>query len=122
MPSLQESLHRFLAVDGVRMAALIDIATGMIVQLVGKAGPDLAVTASCLADEARVARMALGPGLPAGDVDGITTVTTTRLHVARILRSHPSEGLLLVVDVERSSTNVALASLRVDQLTPAVLA
>ena len=122
MPSLQESLHRFLAVDGVRTAALIDIATGMIVQLVGKAGPDIAVTASCMADEARAARMALGPGMPAGDVDGITTVTTTRLHIARILLSHPGAGLLLLVDVERGSSNIALASLRVDQLAPAVLA
>jgi hypothetical protein len=39
-----------------------------------------------------------------------------------MLRSQPGEGLLLFIDVDRNRSNLALASLRVDQLASAVLA
>ena len=54
MSALQESLRHVLAVDGVRTAALIDVATGMIVRSVGKPDPDLATTAACVAPAACV--------------------------------------------------------------------
>jgi hypothetical protein len=122
MSRLQESLRRFLAVEGVRTAALIDIATGMIVRSVGKPDPDLGATAACVADEARAARSALGARSPADDLVEITTVTGSRLHVCRVLQGSPSEGLLLFVELERGKSNLGLASLRVSQLAPAVLA
>jgi hypothetical protein len=122
MSTLQESLRSFLAVEGVRTAALIDIATGMIVRSVGKPDPDLAATAACVADEARAARSAVGGGSAADELVEITTVTGGRLHVSRVLRSSPSEGLLLFVDLERGKSNLGLASLRIGQLAPAVLA
>jgi hypothetical protein len=122
MSRLQESLRSFLAVEGVRTAALIDIATGMIVRSVGKLDPDLPATAACVALEARAARGALGPGAQGDELVEITTVTGSRLHVSRILQGQPSEGLLLFVDVARDKSNVGLASLRIGQLAPAVLA
>lgn len=122
MSRLQESLRGFLTVEGVRTAALIDIATGMIVRSVGKPDPDLAATAACVAEEARAARGALAAGGPADDMVEITTVTDSRLHVSRVLQHSPSEGLLLFVDLERGKSNLGLASLRVSQLAPAVLA
>jgi hypothetical protein len=122
MSTLQESLRSLLTVEGVRTAALIDVATGMIVRSVGKPDPDLASTAACLADEARAARTAAGAGGPAGDLVEITTVTGSRLQLSKILQNRPGEGLLLFVDLERGRSNVALASLRTGQLAPAVLA
>ena len=122
MSTLQESLHRFLAVEGVRTAALIDIATGMIVRSVGKPDPDLASTAACVADEARAARDALGGGGQADGLVEITTVMDSRLQVSRVLQYAPSEGLLLFVDLERGRSNMGLASLRIGQLAPTVLA
>jgi hypothetical protein len=122
MSTLQESLRSLLTVEGVRTAALIDVATGMIVRSVGKPDPDLASTAACLADEARAARTAAGAGGPAGDLVEITTVTGSRLQLSKILQTRPGEGLLLFVDLERGKSNVALASLRTGQLAPAVLA
>ena len=122
MSTLQESLHRFLAVEGVRTAALIDIATGMIVRSVGKPDPDLPSTAVCVADEARAARGALRGSGPADSLVEIATVTDSRLHVSRILRQAPSEGLLLFVDLDRGKSNMGLASLRIGQLAPVVLA
>jgi hypothetical protein len=122
MSRLQESLRCFLSVEGVRTAALIDVATGMIVRSVGKPDPDLAATAACVADEARAARGALGDGGAAGGLVEITTVTDTRLQLSRILSGQPGEGLLLFVDLERGKSNVGLASLRIGPLAPAVLA
>jgi hypothetical protein len=119
---LQESLHGFLMVEGVQTAALIDIATGMIVRSVGKPDPDLPATAACVADEARAVRSAQGADSAAGDLVEITTVTDSRLHVSRVLRNSPSQGMLLFVDLERGKTNLGLAVLRVGQLAPAVLA
>jgi hypothetical protein len=126
MSGLQESLRRFLSVDGVRTAAVIDIATGMIVRSVGLPDPELPATAACIADEARMARSAVGSAVDADgqpdDLAEITTVTGSRLHVSQILCRTPGEGLLLFVDLDRSRSNLGLASLRVAQLAPAVLA
>jgi hypothetical protein len=94
----------------------------MIVRSVGKPDPDLAATAACLADEAKAARSALGDNSQEDNLVEIATVTGGRLHVSRVLRSWPSEGLLLFVDLERDKSNIALASLRISQLAPAVLA
>jgi hypothetical protein len=122
MSTLQESLRSLLVVEGVRTAALIDVATGMIVRSVGKPDPDLPATAACLADEARAVRSAVGAGGPAGQLVEIATVTGSRLQLSRILQDRPGEGLLLFVDLERGKSNIALASLRTGQLAPAVLA
>jgi hypothetical protein len=122
MPSLEGSLHRFLAVAGVRTAAVIEIGTGMIAASAGEPGADLPATAACVADEVRAVRDALGGGRPLDGLIELTTVTATCLHVSRILRDRPSQGLLLFVDLDRSRTNQGLAALRISQLSPAVLA
>jgi hypothetical protein len=111
-----------MAVEGVRAAALIDIATGMVVRSAGEHDPDFPEAAASMADEARVARAALGPGRPGGDLDEISMVTADRLHVSRVLGSRIGEGLLLFVDLDRAKVNIALASLQVGRLSPAMLA
>jgi len=122
MSDFWESLNLFLKVDGVRTAALIDAATGMIVQAAGEESPGLPDAAASVADEVRAARATLGPRRPAGDLDEITAVMAGRLQLAKVLQSHPGEGLLLFVDLDRARANVALASLRVGQMAPTVLA
>ena len=122
MSSLTESLGQLVTVDGVRSAALIDIATGMVVQSAGQEGTDFPAAAALMADEARLARAALGPGRPGGDLDEISLVTHGRLHVSKVLASRLGEGLLLFVDLDRTRANIALASLQVGRLAPAVLA
>jgi hypothetical protein len=121
MSSLQESLHHVLAVDGVRTAALIDVATGMVVRSAGQEDEDFPVAAATAADEARVARAVLGPDRPAGALEEISVVTDSRLHLSKVLADEPGEGLLLFVDLDRDRANVALASMRIGQLAPTVL-
>lgn len=122
MSGLKESLRQILAVEGVRAAAVIDIATGMIVRSAGTEDPGFAAAAADIAGEAKAARAALGPAPSGGDLDEITLVTASRLHLSKVLDSRLGEGLLLFVDLDRARVNPALASLRVGQVAPAVLA
>jgi len=119
---LQEALDRVLAVDGVRTVALIDVATGMVVRSAGEEETGFPAAAASVADEARAARGALGSRRLSGELDEIAVVTHERLHLAKILQDQPGEGFLLFVDLDRLRANVALASLRVGQVAPSVLA
>jgi hypothetical protein len=122
MSSLTDSLRQVMAVDGVRSSALIDIATGMVVRSAGEQGTDLAAAAACMADEARMARAALGSGRPGGDLEEISVVTRSRVHLSKVLGTRLGEGMILFVEVDRARVNIALASLKIGQLAPAVLA
>lgn len=122
MPSLAESLNDVIAIKGVRAAALIDVETGMVVETAGQSNDDLALAAASMAGEARTARWTAGPDLPAGDLDKILLVTGSRLQVTKMLEPRLGEGLLLFVDLDRAQANMALASRRVDQLAPEILA
>lgn len=123
MSSLDESLHRILAVEGVRSAALIDLATGMVVRSAGAEPATLPEAAASLAGEVRAADQAQGPLRPGGDLDEIALFTAGRLQLTKVLDSRrPGEGLLLFVDVDRTHANPALATLRIGQAAPAVLA
>lgn len=122
MASLIDSLRQVMAVDGVRSAALVDIATGMVVRSAGKEDTEFLAAAAALADETRIARAALGPGRPGGDLEEISLITPRRVHLSKILGTRLGEGMLLFVDVDRTRVNIALASLQVGQLAPAVLA
>jgi predicted regulator of Ras-like GTPase activity (Roadblock/LC7/MglB family) len=120
--SLTDSLRQVMTIDGVRTAALVDIATGMVVRSEGEEGTDLPAVAATMADEVRLARSALGPGRPGGDLEEISLVTAGRVHMTKILGARLGEGIFLFVDVDRTRVNLALASLRVGELVPAVLA
>jgi hypothetical protein len=119
---LAESLEQVVAVDGVRAAALIDVATGMVVRSAGEPDEDLPAAAASMADEARAARALFGPSGPGGDLDEISLVTAGRIHLSKVLGSRPGQGLLLFVDLDRTRVNIALASLQVGQLAPTMLA
>jgi hypothetical protein len=122
VPTLAESLSRVMAVEGVRAAAVIDIATGMIVRSAGEPGGDFPAAAASMAGEAQMARAVGGPGRTGGDLEEISLVTGGRLHVSKILDPRFGEGLVLFVDLDRARVNMALALLRIGQLAPAVLA
>jgi hypothetical protein len=122
MSSLAESLGQVMAVDGVRAVALVDIATGMVVRSAGEEDPDFPAAAASMADEARLARTALGPDRPGGDLEEISVITPARLQFSKVLASRLGEGMLLFVDLDRTRVNIALASLQVGRLARAILA
>jgi hypothetical protein len=120
--TLDESLRRILTTEGARVAALIDVGTGMVVRAVGEVDADLPTAAASMADEAKSAAGSLGPGAPGGDLDEITVTTTARLQMTKVLECLRGDVLLLFVDFDRARTNPALAALQVSQLAPALLA
>jgi hypothetical protein len=122
LSSLAESLGQVMAVEGVRAVALIDIATGMVVRSASEEDTDFVAAAASMADEARLARTALGPGRPGGDLEEISLVTPGRLQLFKVLGSRPGEGMGLFVDLDRAQVNMALAALQVGRLAPAILA
>lgn len=122
LSSLTEALRHIMAFDGVRAVALIDIATGMVVRSAGERGTDFPAAAASMADEVRTARGVAGLGRHGGDLDEISLVTKGRLHISKVLDSRLGEGMLLYVDLDRARVNIALASLQIGRLAPAVLA
>jgi hypothetical protein len=123
VPSLAESFNQVMAVEGVRVAALVDIATGMIVRSAGEPGGDFPAAAASLAGEARAARTMLGPGQASGgDLDEIALVTGGRLQLSKVLGPRLGDGLLLFVDLDRARVNMGLASLQIGRLAAGILA
>jgi hypothetical protein len=60
LSGLTDSLLQVMALGGVRAAALIDIAAGMVVRSEGEEDKDFPAAAACMADAAMMARGALG--------------------------------------------------------------
>jgi hypothetical protein len=119
---LYESLQQILEIEGARSAALVDVGTGMVVGLAGAEPDGFPAAAASLADEARLAGNALGPGRPAGELDELLMITGSRFHLLKVLSSSQDEGLMLFVDLDRDRTNLGLAVLQVARVAPAVLA
>ena len=122
MSGLSESLQRILEIEGARAVALFDVGTGMVVGSAGAELPGLPAAAASMADEARLAGNALGPGRPGGDLDELLLITDSRFHMLKVLSRAQDEGLMLFVDLDRAQTNLGLAIIRVGQAAPAVLA
>ena len=122
MSGLSESLQRILEIEGARTVALVDVGTGMVVGSAGAEPAGLPAAAASMADEARLAGNALGPGRPAGELDELILVTDSRFHLLKVLSRAQDEGLMLFVDLDRAQTNLGLAIVRVAQAAPAVLA
>ena len=122
MSGLSESLQRILEIEGARTVALVDVGTGMVVDSAGAEPAGFPAAAASMADEARLAGNALGPGRPAGELDELLLITDSRFHLLKVLSRAQDEGLMLFVDLDRAQTNLGLAIVRVAQAAPAVLA
>ncbi|HET7018866.1 MAG TPA: hypothetical protein VFI65_33420 [Streptosporangiaceae bacterium] len=118
MSVLDESIRQILSVEGTRAAAVIDAGTGMIVCSAGELDPGIPDAAAAMAQEARAANSDGASGV----LEGIATMSDRWCHLLEVLELRRGEGLLLFVDVDRSMTNVALASLQVRKLIPGLLA
>lgn len=122
VPSLIDSLRGILEIEGARTAALVDAATGMVLRAAGEEGAELPAAAACLADEARLAATALGPASPGGELAEVAVVTASRFQLLKVLDARPGQGTLLFVDLDRTRTNMALATLQVGRSAPELLA
>jgi hypothetical protein len=108
-------------VDGVLMACVVDPATGMVVATSDhRDEPGTAMAAAGAADVLQVlalmtANLALG-----GEVEDAVITLTKHFHILRVLPVGPDQGLLLLVTLDRTRANLAMAQreirgLRVDR-------
>jgi len=121
VPDLSEYLNQILRANGAKTAALVDVATGMVVRAAGQAGTALHDAAVGVADEARLASAALGGSSTGGQLEEILMVTRERFQLLKVLNWRQGDGLLLFVDLGRAGTNLGLAAWEVSQAADAVL-
>jgi hypothetical protein len=97
-------------VDGVQLACLVDPATGTVIGTTDhrdEAGT--AMAAAGAADVLQVlavmtANLALG-----GEVEDAVVTLTKHFHILRVLPVGPDQGLLLLVTLDRTRANLAMA-------------
>jgi hypothetical protein len=122
MSVLDESVRQVLQLDGARAVALIDAGTGMIVSSAGEFNAGVAAAAESMAQEVRAVTETWRPDSAGGALEEISVLTERRCHLLDVLELRRGEGLLLFVDVDLASTNLALAALSVRRLIPGLLA
>lgn len=120
MPDLSQYLNQILRSNGAKTAALVDVATGMVVRAAGQAGTALRDAAAGVADEARLASAALGGASGGGQLEEILMITRERFQLLKVLDWRQGDGLLLFVDLERAGTNLGLAAWEVSQAAASV--
>jgi hypothetical protein len=121
VPDLSQYLSQILRANGAKTAALVDVATGMVIRAAGQAGTALRDAAVGVADEARLASAALGGAGTGGQLEEILMVTRDRFQLLKVLDWRQGDGLLLFVDLERAGTNLGLAAWEVSQAAADVL-
>ena len=93
----------------------------MVVASAGDGDMDLQWAAPSLADEARWAIRTHRQDTADGTAT-VAAVTAGTLYLTKILEYRRGDGLLLYADIDLSQTNIALATLQIDQLSADLLA
>lgn len=106
----ETSLAPVAQIDGFRLASIIDASTGMILAAVGdEEDLSLATVAAGAADMAQVLSMVSGE---LGSDDGLEDVMVTfgtHFHVIRLIQADARQQVVLLVVLDRSRANLALA-------------
>ena len=118
MNSIDGLLRRLGQIDGVLLACLVDPATGTVVGTAEQRG-ELAVpvAAAGAADVLQVlglmtANLALG-----GEVEDVVVTLSKHFHVIRALPVGPDQGLLVLVTLDRTRANLAMAHREIRDLS-----
>ncbi|MFE7778033.1 hypothetical protein ACFU5O_29870 [Streptomyces sp. NPDC057445] len=128
MPGIDECLLHAMRLPGVRGAALVDWTSGLALGTVGDAAGDDHETAAT--ETAELARMAAEHPTfaPAADdlrdgpaktppVEDLVVTTRTCYHVLRFVETSFDSSVLLHLWLDRAEGNLALARLRMRELT-----
>ena len=97
-------------IDGFVLACLVDASTGMILDSL-QAGGDmpLPVAAAGAADVVNVLSMMTSELATDGDVEDVIVTLNSHYHMIRLFRPAHGRQLLLLVTLERSQANLAMA-------------
>ncbi|MFD4139040.1 hypothetical protein OHS70_22545 [Streptomyces sp. NBC_00390] len=122
MPGIDECLLHAMRLPGARGAAVVDWTSGLALGTVGDAAGDDHETAA--AETAELARMAAEHPTfaPAGadkalDVEDLVVTTRSAYHLLRFVETSFDSSVLLHLWLDRDEGNLALARLRMRELT-----
>ncbi|MFC5805526.1 hypothetical protein [Streptomyces formicae] len=123
MPGIDECLLHAMRLPGARGAALVDWTSGLALGTVGDAAGDDHETAA--AETAELARMAaehptfapVGPADSQAPVEDLVVTTRTCYHVLRFVETSFDSSVLMHLWLDRAEGNLALARLRMRDLT-----
>jgi hypothetical protein len=100
-------------IDGFMLACLVDVSTGMV--LASRKDQDdigLPTAAAGAADIANVLSLLAGE-LPVDGLEDVIVTFRRKLYVIRLVRQDPEPQILLLVILDRSRVNLAMARLAI---------
>ncbi|MFF3325445.1 hypothetical protein [Streptomyces sp. NPDC002889] len=120
MPGIDECLLHAMRLPGARGAAVVDWTSGLALGTVGDAAGDDHETAA--AETAELARMAaehstFAPADKSLDVEDLVVTTRSSYHLLRFVDTSFDSSVLLHLWLDRTDGNLALARLRMRELT-----
>jgi len=126
--AVQEALHRLGGVTGLVSASLVEPSSGHVLETVhgdaGDPGPTGRAAAATLAagasDVVQVLRLMTASLGAADDVEDVIVTLGRHHHVVRPLPEAGVAGLFVVVTLDRTGTNLALARRQLRALGPAL--
>ena len=115
-PAANALLAPVAAIDGFRLASLVDASTGMVVSSIhDPADPSLAASAASAADIVSVLAL-LSSELGADDgLEDVMVTFGSRFHLIRHVRAALAQPVVLLVVLDRSRANLALARREIRQ-------
>jgi hypothetical protein len=107
---VEVTLSPVAQIDGFVLACLIDASTGMILDsLQARDDMPLPVAAAGAADVVNVLSLMTSQLATDGDVEDVIVTLNSHYHLIRLFRPAPRRRLLLLVTLERSQANLAMA-------------
>jgi hypothetical protein len=106
-----------MTIDGALGAALVDLASGMSLGVLGGTSElDLAVAAAGHTDLVRAKVRTMEMLGQSGAIEDVLITLTTQYHLVRPLTSRSGAGLFLVLVLDRARSNLALARHRLQRI------
>ncbi|MEY9956670.1 hypothetical protein [Streptacidiphilus sp. MAP5-52] len=111
------ALKDAMTIDGAVGAALVDVTSGMSLGVIGgTAELDLSVAAAGHTDLVRAKLRTMEMLGQEGTIEDVLITLTNQYHLIRPLTAHAGDGLFLVLVLDRSRANLAMARHRLKQV------
>lgn len=110
MPAVEDALRQIAHIDGLVGASLVEVGTGSVLATVTQGDALDPQIAAAGATDVVQAMQLMTAGLGLGDdLEDVIVTLTSRYHIIRMLGGSGAGRLFLVVSLDRSRTNLAMA-------------
>jgi hypothetical protein len=110
MPAADGLLAPVTAIDGFRLAGLIDASTGMLLASAqDEAGLSLPAAAGGATDLASMLSLLTGELAANDELEDVMVTFTHHFHLIRMMRPAPTQSVILLVILDRARANLAMA-------------